>query len=67
MLSYFKKKDVERIVQAEFTYLLFNPNTQAFEMKETKESRIVNMNNLNNIDFVQSDFKEAVTNCVKLP
>ena len=60
MLSYFKKKEVEKIIQAEFIYLLYNPNTNAFERKEAKESRIINMTNLNNIDLVQSDFKEAI-------
>ena len=67
MLSYFKKKEVEKIIQAEFIYLLYNQNTNAFERKEAKESRIINMTNLNNIDLVQSDFKEAIQNCVKLP
>jgi hypothetical protein len=51
-MAYVKKKEVEKLVYAEFTYLLFNSFTQQFVRKEAKESRLVNRTSLNNIDLV---------------
>jgi hypothetical protein len=52
IMAYVKKKEVEKVVYAEFTYLLFNQITQQFVRKEAKESRLVNRTSLNNIDLV---------------
>ena len=42
ILAYVKKKEVEKLIFAEFTYLLFNHNTQQFVRKEAKETRMLN-------------------------
>lgn len=60
ILAYVKKKEVEKIVNAEFMYLLFNPNTQQFQRKDAKESRLINRTSLNNLDLVQTDFRESI-------
>jgi hypothetical protein len=67
ILAYVKKKEIEKQVNAEFMYLLFSQNMQQFVRKEAKESRLVNRTALNNIDLVQTDFKDAVQNCIRLP
>jgi hypothetical protein len=67
ILAYVKKKEVEKLVYAEFTYLLFNHNLQHFVKKEARESRLISRTSLNNIDLVQTDFRESVQNCIRLP
>jgi hypothetical protein len=67
ILAYVKKKEVQKLVYAEFIYLLFNPNLQQFVKKEARESRLISRTSLNNIDLVQNDFKESVQNCIRLP
>lgn len=65
--TYYKKKDLSRIVKAEFKYLLFNYHEGKFKVKQAKESRLFNPTSLANLDIVQNEIKEAIRCCVKLP